>query len=108
MAEKNKAVEKMAQRVLEGYDSIHNRDYHKGKKMLEPLKVFMHREERPNVTFLSYLAIAQIGCKDVENFLETYEELQKNPPANKKEEDIKTRVDEMFQELMETLNDKKN
>lgn len=32
MPEKNKAVQKMAQRVLEGYDAVHKREYQNAKK----------------------------------------------------------------------------
>ncbi|WP_078595293.1 hypothetical protein [Evansella clarkii] len=103
MPEKNKAVQKMAQRVLEGYDAVHKREYQNAKKLLEPLRNFLHQETKPNVIFLSYLAIAQIGSKDVDEFLNTYEELQKFEPKNEKEAAIKKRVDEMFEELMSSI-----
>ncbi|MDG5789154.1 hypothetical protein QA612_16980 [Evansella sp. AB-P1] len=105
MKEENKAIEKMAKRVLDGYEAIHNKDFQKGKQLLEPLRSLLHQDDRPNVTFLAYLAISQIGSKDVDNFLNTYEELKRNKPKNDKEKALQTRVDEMFHELMEALKD---
>lgn len=104
MSDQRKAVEKMANRVLRGYAAVHEKNYDKAKQLLQPLKDFMHAEDRPNVAFLAYLTIAQIGSKDIDNFLLTYEELQKFPPKNEKEEQLKKRVDDLFFELMEVLN----
>ncbi|ADU31175.1 hypothetical protein [Evansella cellulosilytica] len=101
----NKAIKKMADRVVEGYEAIHQKNYGRAKQLLEPLRELLHQEDRPNITFLSYLAIAQIGTKDIENFLETFEELEKYDAKNVKEEKLKTRVAELFQELMESLGD---
>ena len=105
MAEKNKAVEKLAKRVLQGYEAVGNKDYTKAKQLLEPIRSFFHQEDRPNLTFLAYLAIAKIGSKDIEGFLSTYDELEKIAPKNKKEEKLKVREDELFNELMEAMND---
>src|SRR5690554_222823 len=104
MTDKNKAVEKMAQRVLNGYEAVHDKNYSKAKQLLEPLSSFMHREDRPNLTFIAYLALAQIGSKDIEGFLSSYEELQRLLPKNDKEEQLKVRVDELFNELMDAMN----
>ncbi|MBU9713256.1 hypothetical protein [Evansella tamaricis] len=106
--EKNKGIQKMAERVVEGYNAIHDKDYQKGKKLLEPLAPLLHQAERPNVTFLCYLSIALIGSKDIDAFLSTYEELQRHKPNNKKELALKDRVDEMFHELMESLQSNNN
>ncbi|WP_257009878.1 hypothetical protein [Evansella halocellulosilytica] len=106
MAERPKALEKMAKRVIEGYEAVHNKQYDEARETLEPILPFLHQEERPNVKFLSYLAIAQIGSKKIDEFLQTYEELQKFNGKNEKEERLKSRVDELFVELMESLNEK--
>ncbi|MBU9721804.1 MULTISPECIES: hypothetical protein [Bacillaceae] len=104
----NKAIQKMADRVVEGYNAIHDKDYQKAKKLLDPIAPLFHQEDRPNVTFLSYLAIAQVGSKDIDSFLQTYEELQKHEPKNNKEQSLKKRVEEMFQELMNSIQDNLN
>ncbi|MFA9555829.1 hypothetical protein ACERII_00780 [Evansella sp. AB-rgal1] len=105
MAEQNKAIHKMAQRVMDGYEAVHNKQYDKGKQLLEPLLSFLHQEEKPNVTLLCYVAISQIGSKDIDNFLKTFEELQKHEPKNNKEAALKERVEKMFEELMGSLSD---
>ncbi|UCZ51971.1 hypothetical protein LGQ02_14065 [Bacillus shivajii] len=106
MSERPKALEKMAKRVIEGYEAVHEKKYDKARETLEPIKPFLHQEEQPNVKFLSYLAIAQIGSKAIDDFLKTYEELQTFKGKNDQEEKLKARVDEMFVELMEAMNEK--
>lgn len=103
MTSNNKAINKMAQRVLEGYEAIHRKDYSRAKQLLEPISPLLHQEDKPNITFLCYLAIAQIGMKDIEAFLTTYEEIQKHGAKNNKEQALKDRVEEMFHELMRSF-----
>lgn len=105
METNNKGIKKMADRVLEGYEAVHQKKYARGKQLLEPIAPLIHQEERPNVTFLCYLAIAQIGSKDLEQFLTTFEEIQKYDGKNDKEKALKYRVEEMFHEMMKTLGD---
>ncbi|MCD8510198.1 MAG: hypothetical protein LRY73_10220 [Bacillus sp. (in: Bacteria)] len=93
----------MAERVLEGYDAVHNKNFGRGKQLLEPIAPLIHQEERPNLTFLCYLAMAQIGSQDIEQFLTTFEEIQKYDPKNSKEKALKDRVEEMFTEVVNTL-----
>lgn len=103
MSNKNKAVEKMAKRIVNGYHAVHEKNYVLAKQLLEPLKDIMHTTERPNLSFLAYLTMAQIGSKDIDNFLLTYEEMQNFSPKNEKERQLKARVDELFIELMEAV-----
>ncbi|MDQ0255419.1 aspartate-semialdehyde dehydrogenase [Evansella vedderi] len=100
MTQDNKAINKMAQRVIEGYEAVHNKDFQRAKQLLEPISPLLHQEDKPNITFLCYLAISQIGSKDIDPFLDTYEELQKYEIKNNKEQALKDRVEEMFHELM--------
>ncbi|SDZ01269.1 hypothetical protein SAMN05421736_10578 [Evansella caseinilytica] len=105
MTAQNEAVKKMAQRVIRGYEMIHEKNYLKAKQLLEPIAPFLHQEDRPNITFLAYLAIGQIGSKDMDGFLQTYEELQKYKPGTKAETKLKNRVDDMFSEMLQSLAD---
>lgn len=102
--EQSKAIKKLADRIVKGYEMIHQKNYQEAKELLEPLVPLFHQEDKPNVTLLCYVSIAQIGTKDIDAFLKTYEELKKQSPKTKKEEALITRVDEMFHELMETIN----
>ncbi|WP_181186285.1 hypothetical protein [Alkalicoccus urumqiensis] len=99
-----KAMNKMAGRVLDGYSSVKEGEFSKARQLLEPMVPMLHREEKPNIQLLSYTAIAQIGDKDVEAFLNTCETLRPLTPQTKKEEALKQRVDDMFVELMDVLN----
>jgi hypothetical protein len=105
LSQNKQAMNKMAQRVINGYEAVHNKDYAKAKQLLEPLVPMLHSESKPNIKLLSYTAIAQIGTKDIETFLETCEELKKFEPADAREEALVQRVDEMFVVLMDTLNE---
>ncbi|WP_416151267.1 hypothetical protein ACM26V_09960 [Salipaludibacillus sp. HK11] len=101
--EQPKAIRKMADRIVKGYEAIHQKNYQEAKELLEPLVPLFHQEEKPNVTLLSYVSIAQIATKDIDSFLSTYEELKKYNPVTDKEISLVKRVDEMFQELMAAI-----
>ncbi|MBM7096248.1 MULTISPECIES: hypothetical protein [Alteribacter] len=103
MTEANKALKSMADRVVNGYKAVHRKDFQEAKELLEPLKPLLHQEDKPNVTFLVHLSMAQIGTQSVEDFLATYEELQQCEPKNEEEAKLKKRVDETFEELMKSL-----
>ncbi|WP_246056146.1 hypothetical protein [Alteribacter natronophilus] len=107
MAEQNKALKSMADRVVKGYKAVHSKDFEEAKELLEPLKPLLHQDDKPNVTFLVHLAMAQIGTAKVEDFLATYEELQQYEPKNEEEAKLKSRVDEAFEELMKTMAEEK-
>lgn len=100
-----KAMRKFAERMLKGYEAVHERDYQEALENLEPLVPLFHQEEKPNIKLLSYVAMAQLGARKVDEFLSTCEELAKYEPNTKQEEQLKKRVDEMFDELMQVLND---
>ncbi|TVP86427.1 MAG: hypothetical protein EA344_03605 [Alkalicoccus sp.] len=105
MSQNKQAMNKLAQRVISGYEAVHAKDYAKAKQLLDPLVPMLHSETKPNIKLLSYSAIAQLGTKDVENFLETCEELKKYEPADDQEAALVQRVDDMFVMLMDTLNE---
>ncbi|WP_096435753.1 hypothetical protein [Alteribacter populi] len=105
MAEQNKALKSMADRVVNGYKAVHRKEFQEAIELLEPLKPMLHQPEKPNVTFLVHLSMAQIGTKDIEGFLSTYEELQGYEPKNDEEKKLKERVDGAFEELMKTMAD---
>lgn len=106
--QQNPAMKKMADRMVNGYKAVHNREYEKGKEELEPLMPMFHSEDNPNVKLLAYVSIAQLGTKDIDAFLSTYEELNKCTPNKVEEQKLKQRVDDMFDTLMESLNDENN
>lgn len=107
MSEQNKeAMTKLAKRVVEGYEEVHQKNYARAQQLLEPLVPMLHSETKPNIKLLAYSAIAQIGNKDVDHFLQTYEILKQQEPKTEQEETLVKRVDEMFETLMETLEDK--
>ncbi|PYZ97448.1 hypothetical protein CR205_02290 [Alteribacter lacisalsi] len=106
MAEQNKALKSMAERVVKGYKAVHARDFQEAKELLEPLKPLLHQDDKPNVTFLVHLAMAQIGTASVEDFLATYEDIQKHEPKNEDEVKLKGRVDAAFEELMKSMAEK--
>jgi len=103
LEEPSKAIRKMADRIVKGYEAIHEKNYQEAKELLEPLVPLFHQEEKPNVSLLAYVSIAQIATKDIEPFLKTYEELKKFDCKTDKESALVKRVDEMFEELMRTL-----
>ncbi|WP_280769274.1 hypothetical protein [Salipaludibacillus daqingensis] len=98
--EQSKAIRKMADRIVKGYEAVHQKQYQEAKELLEPLLPLFHQEEKPNVTLLAYVSISQIATKDIDSFLQTYEELKKYDPESAKEAALVKRVDEMFEELM--------
>lgn len=98
--EQSKAIRKMADRIVKGYEAIHQKNYQEAKELLEPLVPLFHQDEKPNVTLLAYVSIAQIATKDIDSFLKTYEELKKFESTSEKEAALVQRVDEMFHELM--------
>ncbi|SER94628.1 hypothetical protein [Salipaludibacillus aurantiacus] len=102
--QQSKAVKKMADRIVKGYEAVHSKNYQEAKELLEPLVPLFHQEEKPNVTLLCYTSIAQLGSKDIDSFLQTYEELKNYTPSKKGEKDLVKRVDEMFEELMHAIN----
>ncbi|GEL06769.1 hypothetical protein [Salisediminibacterium halotolerans] len=106
--QQNEAMKKMANRMIKGFNAVHDRDYEKGKEELEPLMPMFHSEDSPNVKLLAYISIAQLGTKDIDAFLATYEELNKFDPEKEEDKKLKKRVDEMFETLMESLNDENN
>lgn len=106
--EQEKAMRKFAERMTAGYQAVHQRDYQEAIESLEPLVPLFHQEDNPNLKLLCYVAIAQIGAKKTERFLETCEELAKYPPSTEQEKALKKRVDEMFDELMNLLNEDDN
>jgi hypothetical protein len=101
--EQSKAIRKMADRIVKGYEAVHQKNYQEGKELLEPLVPLFHQEDKPNVILLAYVSIAQIATKDIEVFLKTYEELKKYDSKTDKEAALINRVDEMFHELMGTI-----
>lgn len=103
--DQEKAMRKFAERMVKGYEAVHERDYQEALENLEPLVPLFHQEDKPNVKLLSYVAMAQLGAKKVDEFLSTCEELSKHEPKTKQEEQLKNRVDDMFDELMQVLND---
>ncbi|WP_246238155.1 hypothetical protein [Alkalicoccus luteus] len=103
MAENRQAMEKLARRVTDGYEAVHEKKYSRARQLLEPLVPMLHSESKPNVKLLAYTAIAQIGDRQVEPFLETYEELKAQTPEDEREQALVTRVDEMFTVLMESV-----
>ncbi|CAM3829235.1 hypothetical protein [Alkalicoccus chagannorensis] len=108
MSGNEKAVNKLAQRVLDGYEAVHQKEYSRARQLLEPMVPMLHTENKPNAKLLCYTAIAQIGDKDAEAFLSTMEHLKPLTPKDNQEKKLIERVDEMFQELMETLEDDGN
>lgn len=103
--DQEKAMRKFAERMKAGYQAVHQRNYQEALENLEPLVSLFHQEDKPNIKLLCYVAIAQIGAKKTERFLETCEELSKYPPSTEQEIALKQRVDEMFDELMSLLNE---
>lgn len=104
MSQENKeAMTKLAQRVVEGYEEVHQKNYARAQQLLEPLVPMLHSETKPNVKLLAYSAIAQIGNKDVEHFLQTYEVLKLQNAQTDQEKALVKRVDDMFETLMDTL-----
>ncbi|UTR15370.1 hypothetical protein MM221_01895 [Salipaludibacillus sp. LMS25] len=100
----SKAIRKMADRIVKGYQAVHEKNYQEAKELLEPLLPLFHHEEKPNITLLSYTCIAQIGSKDIDAFLKSYEELKTFKPVTEKETALVQRVDDMFEELMSAIN----
>ncbi|QKS71778.1 hypothetical protein FLK61_34455 [Paenalkalicoccus suaedae] len=103
--EQVQAMQQLAKRVVKGYKEVHNKNYSEARKYLEPLVSMLHSETKPNVKLLSYTAIAQIGDRDIEGFLATYEELKRFDAETEEQVKLKERVDEMFTELMTVLQD---
>ncbi|PYZ93527.1 hypothetical protein CR194_10180 [Salipaludibacillus keqinensis] len=101
--EQSIAIKKMADRIVKGYEAVHKKNYQEAKELLEPLVPLFHQEEKPNVTLLCYVSIAQIATRDIDAYLGTYEELKKHEPKTDKEAALVKRVDEMFEELMKAI-----
>ncbi|MFC4735328.1 hypothetical protein ACFO4L_01905 [Bacillus daqingensis] len=108
MAENRQAMEKLARRVTDGYEAVHEKNYARARQLLEPLVPMLHNESKPNVKLLAYTAIAQIGDRQVEAFLETYEQLKAQTPGDEREQALVTRVDDMFTVLMESVAEEEN
>ncbi|SDN18753.1 hypothetical protein [Alkalicoccus daliensis] len=107
MSQNKEAMTKLAKRVVEGYEEVHNKNYARAQQLLEPLVPMLHSETKPNIKLLAYSAIAQIGAKDVDHFLQTYEMIKLQKPSTSQEKALIKRVDELFETLMETMNEDK-
>lgn len=105
MPQNKDAMTKLAKRVVEGYEEVHNKNYERAQQLLEPLVPMLHSETKPNIKLLAYSAIAQIGAKDIDHFLQTYEVIKLQEPETEQEKALVQRVEEMFETLMESMNE---